>query len=197
MTEYEQRILKQMEQSLYCPVCSLLEEEEFSMMANLQYDVTHRPELRETVTEEGGFRDYHFRQFRKIASAKTNVLVLMAMIARYVQPGKQFVVHCRFCGHLDPYQGRLIEAISFMLMENSFRTSYTDYRGMCKRQLESVEAGLSDEPTRGWLKEVHRDQMLKEIPYVELVATKSYYDTCGFARGSVYRTTEKFLGRRG
>jgi sarcosine oxidase delta subunit len=197
MMEYEGEIFKKMEQSLYCPLCSLVEEVEFDTLADLQYDVTHRHEVREAVAEEGGFCDYHFRQFRKIASAKTNALLLIAMLERFAQPEMHFVVSCRFCSHLDEYEGRLIEAFSHMLTDSSFQVRYADHNGLCKRHLKSVRVLVSNEITRGWLVEVHRSQMLKEIPFLEQIATKSYYDASRLARGSISRTVEKFVGRRG
>jgi hypothetical protein len=197
MTEYEQGILRKMEKSLYCPLCSLIDDAEFDMMSHLQYDVTHKPDVREAVAEEGGFCDFHFRQFRKIATAKTNALLLMAMIERFGKSEKQFIVNCRFCAHTEGYEGRLTEAMSHMLTENSFRVIYADHRGMCKGHLGSLTELISDEKTRKWLGAVHRNQMLRETPFLEQIATKSYYDTSRLARGSIPRTTEKFVGRRG
>jgi len=197
MTEYEQRISRKMEQSLYCPLCSLVDDAEFEMLSMLQYDVTRQPDTREAVANEGGFCEYHFRQFRKIANAKTNALLLKVMVERFAQPETQFVVNCRFCNHLDEYEGQLVKTISHMLAESSFQVFYAEHRGMCKRHLRSAEAMVSDEATRGWLEEVHRSQMLREIPFLEQLATKSYYDTSRLERGSVSRSIEKFVGRRG
>ena len=197
MTEYEQKISRKMEQSLYCPVCSLVDDEEFEMLSMLQYDVTRQPDTREAVVNEGGFCEYHFRQFHKIATSKTNALLLRAMVEHFARPETQFVVNCRFCNHLDEYEGQLVKAIIHMLAENSFQVFYAEHRGMCKRHLRSAEAMVSDEATRGWLEEVHRSQMLREIPFLEQLATKSYYDTSRLERGSVSRSIEKFVGRRG
>ena len=197
MTEYEQRISRKMEQSLFCPLCSLVDGAEVEMLSMLQYDVTRQPDTREAVANGGGFCEYHFRQFRKIATAKTSALLLTAMVERFAQPETQFVVNCRFCNHLDEYEGQLVKAISHILAESSFQVCYADHRGMCKRHLRSAKAMVSDEATRGWLEEVHRSQMLREIPFLEQLATKSYYDTSRLSRGSIPRTIEKFVGRRG
>jgi len=197
MTEHEQRILDKMEHSLYCPLCSLLDDTEFDLMARLQYDVTTQREVREAVAEEGGFCDYHFRQFRRIANAKTNAFLLMAMVNRYSQLETQFVVRCRFCGRLNEYERQLTEAICHLLGESSFQARYSDHRGMCKYHLRSVEALVSDEAIRAWLAGMHREQMQRELPFLEELATNSYYDTSRLARGSIPRTIEKFVGRRG
>jgi len=84
-----------------------------------------------------------------------------------------------------------------MLTEHSFRVIYEDHRGMCKGHLGSVTELISDEKTSTWLGDVHRNQMLRETPFLEQIATKSYYDASRLARGSIPRTTEKFVGRRG
>jgi hypothetical protein len=197
MTEHEQRILTKMEHSMYCPLCSLLDDTEFNLMASLQYDVTMRREVREAVAEEGGFCDYHFRQFRKLASAKTNALLLAAMVERFARPGMQFVDNCRLCGHLDEYERQLTEAITHLLGESSFQARYSDHRGMCNYHLRSVEGLVSDEAIRGWLAGMNKEQLRRELPFLEELATNSYYDTSRLARGSIPRTIEKFVGRRG
>jgi hypothetical protein len=196
MTEYEQGIRKKMEQSLRCPLCVLTDELEFNMLAELQYEVTHRPEVREAIAEEGGFCEFHFRQFRKIASAKTNALLLIAMVKRFAEPQNHFAINCRLCSHLENYEDRLTKAISQLLIEESFREYYADHSGLCKKHVETIQPLISDETVRGWLEDVHRTRMQKEIPFLEQVATKSYYDTSRLARGSIARTVEKFVGRR-
>lgn len=196
MTEFEGSIHKKIEESMRCPLCSLVDGEEFNMLSRLQYDVSHDPAVREAIAREGGFCEFHFRQFRKIANAKTNALLLIALVERYSQRDNHLTVHCRLCAHLDDYEGHLIEAVISLLKESPFRADYENHTGLCLDHLSAVRPLIADEELQRWLDELSRIQMQRETASLEQMATKSYYDTSRLARGSVARIVEKFVGRR-
>jgi hypothetical protein len=196
MMEYEELILKKIDESLRCPVCCLVDGEEFNMLSHLQYDIAKDPQTREAVAHEGGFCEFHFRQFRKIANARTNALLLIALIGQFCDGDDHLPLHCRFCAHLNAYEGRLVQAAASLLKDASFRNKYEEHTGLCLEHLSAVRPLVPDEEIQQWLDRVSRTQMQRETESLEQMATKSYYDTSRLARGSVSRTVEKFVGRR-
>jgi hypothetical protein len=196
MTEYERNIIKKMEESGRCPVCHMMDNEEFDMLSHIQYDVTHNPEVREAIVDEGGFCEFHFRQFRKIANARSNSLLMTAMVERYSQPENEFTINCRFCFHLDEMERNLLVAVRSLLKDKAFREKYAAHTGLCLGHLDAVIRQIDQIEMKKWLARIQREQMKQEIPYLEQMATQSYYDTSNVARGSLVRTVEKFVGRR-
>jgi hypothetical protein len=196
MTEFEEKILKKIEESMRCPLCSLVDGEEFNMLSHLQYDVSQDPEVREAVAREGGFCEFHFRQFRKIANARTNALLLIALVEQFSKRDNHLTLNCRLCAHLDDYEAHLIEAVISLLKETSFRENYEMHTGLCLEHLSAVRPLMVDDDLQRWLNDVCRIQMQRETASLEQMATKSYYDTSRLVRGSVSRTVEKFVGRR-
>jgi len=185
-----------MEESGRCPVCHLIDNEEFDMLSRVQYDVTHSPEVREAIVNEGGFCEFHFRQFRKIANAKSNGLLMIAMVEHYSRPENALKLECRFCAYLDGIERNLLEAMLSLLEDITFREKYDRHTGLCLGHLDAVIRRTNQVELKEWLISTQREQMKREIPYLEQMATQSYYDTSNAARGSLVRTVEKFVGRR-
>jgi len=196
MTEYEQKIIRKMEESGRCPVCHLIDNEEFDMLSRVQYEVTHSPEVREAIVNEGGFCEFHFRQFRKIANARSNGLLMAAMVNRYAQAECQLNTKCRFCAHLDKFEENLLATFLFLLKDQKFCEKYAKHTGLCFGHLNDVSHQVKLPGIRVWLRAIQLEQLKKELPFLEQMATQSYYETSNVARGSLVRTVEKFVGRR-
>ena len=196
MTEYEQKIIRKMEESGRCPACHLIDNEEFDMLSRVQYDVTHSPEVREAIVNEGGFCEFHFRQFRKIASARTNGLLMVGMVQWYSTPKTEYVVKCRLCDHLNAFECEFLSTIVSLLQTEAFRNKYAQHTGLCIQHLQKIVDVHQLAKWKEWLIDTQREQMKHELHYLEEMATQSYYETSNVARGSLVRTVEKFVGRR-
>ncbi len=185
-----------MDESGRCPVCHLIDNAEFDMLSHVQYDVTHNTNVREAIVNEGGFCEFHFRQFRKIANARSNGLLMIAMVERYSRPENALKLRCRFCAYLDRLEQHLLDAMLLLLKDITFRENYRRHTGLCLGHLDVVIRQIDQFEMKEWLTSTQWEQMKKEIPYLEQMATQSYYDTSNVARGSLVRTVEKFVGRR-
>jgi hypothetical protein len=194
--EYDERILQKLAQVNHCPLCSLLDNEEFQTLSRLQYEITHDTVIRDGIAAEGGFCEFHFRQFRKIASSKTNALLLLSLVRHYLASGCVQDVHCRLCDHLDGCRQKLVEDFVQLLSRQSFVQQYEQSPGLCKGHLAMVIESLSSPDGRKLLLDLHRNQTERELRLLDEMASRSYYETSREARGSILRTVEKFVGRR-
>ncbi len=194
MTEFEKAIIDKMSESTYCPLCNLLDKKEFDMLCSLQFDVSHDPATRDSVAAEGGFCDFHFRQFYRLANAKTNALLLAALVGLYAGRQNHIVIRCRICAVMNDYEHQLLEAVMNLFNDGSFRKGYTNHSGMCWEHLDAVRRTHPE--LNEWFDAAQQEQLQREIPLLEQIVTKSYYETSHRARSAVTRTIEKFVGRK-
>jgi hypothetical protein len=194
--EYDERILQKLALLNRCSLCSMLDDEEFEMLSRLQYDVTHDPVTRERIAVEGGFCEFHFRQFRKIANSKTHAILLLSLVKHYLASSCVLDVHCRLCDHLDGCQQQLIEDFARLFSRRTFLQVYEESPGLCRDHLAMVIESLSSPDGKELLLDLHRRQMERELRLLDEMASRSYYETSREARRSILRTVEKFVGRR-
>jgi hypothetical protein len=203
MTEFKKLLLSKTRTESRCPICVLVQEEEFSLLSRLQYDVSRNKRVRTSIARNRGFCDFHFRQFRKIANNRTNAILLLSLIET-CQKGGQLSrrngtpkhVHCRLCNTLEAYEKRLEKNMALILSVESHRESYFESGGLCFLHEESVERMLRSSSVKRWLKETQLQQLLRRIPMLEHVAAKSYYDTSAEERAAIPSIVEKFVGRK-
>jgi hypothetical protein len=203
MTAFKKLLLSKMKRESRCPICVLVQEEEFSLLSRLQYDVSQNERVRTLIARNGGFCDFHFRQFRKIANNRTNALLLLSFIETYRKGAQRSRrigfpkhVHCRLCKTLEGYEKKLEVIIARVLNVESDRKLYSKSSGLCFLHEQAVERLLHSSAVRQWLKETKLQQMLRKIPMLEHLATKSYYDTSAVERGTIACAVETFVGRK-
>ncbi len=188
-------IRKAMSERARCPVCALLDDREFDIIARLQHDITRNPEIRQAVAEEGGFCVPHFRQFGKIANAQTRALLFDTMIKGYSVRSAAPLPRCRICAGLAPYEEDLLGEMVRLLGCESFRQEYARRSGLCLPHMQEIQPRLGSSELREWLADVQIEQMRRDLPAINAISTRSYYDTTRPQRESVARQTEKFAGR--
>jgi len=196
MAVLEDRLKNKLEKFLRCPVCALLDDFEFDVLCTLQFDVIHDNTLRNTIASEGGFCDFHFRQFRKVANSKTNALLLLAIINHYMQSNMEYSLHCRLCKASAEYEHTLLASFLSLIEDSAFREVYANQCGLCIGHLGSLLAIDTTVTMKAWLNEVLRATVRKDIPALQEMATLSYFETAPSSRGSIVRSTERFAGRR-
>ena len=203
MTAFEKLLLSKIRKESRCPVCVLVQEKEFSLLSRLQYDVSQIERVRKSIAGENGFCDFHFRQFRKIANNRTNAVLLLSFIEIYRKDeqrsrrnGFPKHVHCRLCKALEAYDKKCEIIMAKILNNESYHKLYGKSSGLCLLHERTVERSLRSSEAKQWLKETQLQQLLRTIPMLEHVASKSYYDTSAEERGTIPSIVEKFVGRK-
>jgi hypothetical protein len=189
-------IVKRIKEEERCPLCALLQEEEFSLLSRLQYDVSRSEHVRQSVVRNGSFCDFHFRQFRKIANQKTNALLLFSF-AKNVTPSRNPVaVHCMLCEKLSIYEKHLVHLMADLLQDEKNQALYLRSHGVCYLHLRLVYALLPSAKLRKWLVTTEYEHIQRDIPVLEKLTSRSFYDTSKTERKVIPRMVEKFVGRR-
>jgi len=196
MTGYEQQILKKMQEEQRCPVCALLEDLEFVILCHLQYDVSNNEDVRTAIVTAGGFCEFHFRRFRKLANSRTNALLLMALIRQYCEHDDDFQAHCRVCERITFDEVRLLEALDSLLPRNDFRTVYEQGPGLCLCHMQKAQRATGSVEYRSWLGQCQITQMTNILPLLQQMVDRSYFDTTRDQRITIPYSVEKFVGRK-
>ena len=196
MSELKERIKNKLQKVLRCPVCSLLDDLEYDILCKLQYDVTNDEAIRNSIASEGGFCDFHFRQFRKVANSKTNALLLSAVIDHYMKANMEYSLHCRLCNASAEYEHNLLSSFLTLIEDSVFQEEYAKHSGLCIGHLMSLFTMDISESAKKWLMDVLRISLQNDLPLLQDMAGVSYYNTKRIARSSIIRCTEKFAGRR-
>jgi len=195
-TGYKEDIRKRMTEDGGCPLCELVRDREFETLAHLQYVVTGDEGIRGAIASEGGFCDFHFRQFRKIANSETNALLLIALVDEYCRRHGTLTVKCRVCAELESCESELLEEMCNLLIEESFRGPYIQSSGLCIQHLHSVQDCPITPDMKLWLNETQIQQLRRNIPALTAMSTRSYFDTTYSQRRAISRVAEKFAGRK-
>lgn len=120
------------------PLCNAIIDYEFDLLSKLQYEIHNDENIRKEVTEEGGFCDFHFRQFKKVAGGFTNIVLLKSLIENNNFVNDNFKINCRLCKQVDNYENLLITAQYELLGEESFRKNFYDTSGLCFEHFNKV-----------------------------------------------------------
>ena len=133
-------------QYLRCPICSALEDLEFSQLCKLQYDVTHDPVVRNKLAFDGGFCAFHFRRFRKLSNSQTNALMLQALVEKWLlDKGLESGAQCLVCRENGEHEEQLLTSFTILLSDTTFIERFRFASGLCFGQTNdfSIGAGAS------------------------------------------------------
>ncbi len=195
--DYEDLILSKMKEENRCPICGVVEDLEYDLLAHLQFEITERKEVREQVVAAGGFCPFHFRRFRKLASEKTNALFLEALIVRSLGDKVLLQAGCVVCEGTSCHETQLSEKFICLLEKDAFRAVYEHSNGLCLPHLESTSARTPSSEAKKFLYESHRRQLKSLGRSLKKLISRAWLDPSNNERSAVPRAVEKLVGHRG
>ena len=203
-TDYKKIILENMNPTIGllnsksgCPVCNAIIDYEFDLLSKLQYQIHNDEEVKYKVAEQGGFCDFHFRQFKKVAGGFTNIVLLKSLIESSSYKNGNFKIECRLCNQIDLFESSLIATQIELLKEDSFKQKFIDTTGLCFEHFKLVISASDNEDLEKWLKDIHImqiERMLEDFDY--MLTFKSFYEIDREKRALINTMIEKFAGRK-
>lgn len=180
-----------------CPLCSMLSDYEFNLLAQTQYDVVNNEKIRNQIAQNGGFCDFHFRQFKKIANGKTNILLLKSIIEAGSYKKKNFTINCDICKSVDIYESEIIKTLPSFLNDKSFRSGFEKSSGICFNHLNMVIELISDKDILTWLINTHVKQIERlQADFNQMNGIESFYEIDLSKRKLINILIEKLAGRK-
>ena len=193
---YEDVLQRTIQFEARCPLCFIMEDREFEIISHLQYTVTQDDEVRRSIAHEGGFCDFHFRQFRKIANSETNALLLITMVNEYVRQRSATSTTCRICADIARLEKGLLDDLARLLHLVTFRQLFAESGGVCLGHLSSLQERCKPDALAMWLGETQIRQMERLMPDLVAMRTLSYFDATHSQRSCIVRVVEKYVGRK-
>jgi len=196
-TDFKKEIIKKIKNKINCPLCSIITDYEFNLLAKIQYDITYDENFRKQIASEGGFCDFHFKQFKKIANAKTNMFLLLSIIESEVYMNIDFENHCRLCKSIDLLEKKLVKYTVDLFHDFEFQNIFENSYGLCNVHIKTVLKEIKEDELRDWIIKIHREQIesLKSDLH-SMSSVKSYFEISADKRKLICFLIEKFAGRK-
>jgi hypothetical protein len=186
-----------------CPLCSMVMDFEFDFLAKLQHKVANEENIRREISSEGGFCDFHFRQFKKIASGKTNILLLNTIIEEKIyskdfsDKKDNYRIECRICNSVNEYEKECVKNFTDILQQEENRNKYKATNGICSVHLKQADKIIADENIKLWLNNTYKTQIERmQGDFEEMSSHKSFYEIDREKRKLINVLIEKLAGRK-
>ncbi|MEW6005292.1 MAG: DUF6062 family protein [Stygiobacter sp.] len=193
----KERIFKKLTNQSGCPLCSLIIDFEFSLLAKIQYNITQNDSFRKQIAMEGGFCDFHFKQFKKIANFKTNALLLKSLLEFGIHKDVFAEINCQLCKEINQFENELINYTAELFNDIDFYNRYKKSNGFCVIHLKGMLSNIKDEEIKRKILQIHREQIDNFKPILEMMnSVKSYFDIDISKRGLINVIIQKLVGRK-
>lgn len=186
-----------------CPICNLLEQFEFNLMANLQWDVgTEQNPQVEKIIREQGFCNYHFYMLFKMS----NPQYLSKFLTRYIDDFVEnrlalpelWQRNCTVCCQIDERTQVLIQKFSQLYQsEAAFREKFQGNSLLCLPHLRQVIASEIDQDLKNDLLRHHQNVLNGFRATMSTFIDKRYTEAEKEERGSPLRTIQLMVGYNG
>ena len=180
-----------------CPICAMIMDYEFNFISKVQYSVSKDKNVREEIALEGGFCDFHFRQFKKIANGKTNILLLKSIIEVGSYKNNNYSVKCRICKVVDAYEAEIVKSFPSLFNDQAFRLKFENGIGICFDHLNMIKTLIEDKTILEWLFVTHIKQIERLYQdFDDMSKIKSFYEIDRSKRKLINVLIEKLAGRK-
>ncbi len=180
-----------------CPVCSILMDFEFNYISKIQYSISKDKIIRDEIASEGGFCDFHFRQFKKIANGKTNISLLKSIIESDSYRKKDFVINCRICKEVDNYENESIRALLAFIDDKNAKLKFEKSHGICFEHFNMLSSLIFNSEILNWLHKTHINQIESlHSDFESMSKINSFYEIDRNKRKLINILIEKLAGRK-
>jgi hypothetical protein len=211
-----------METNRACPVCFILRDREFYVLCQFQYDVIHQSEIRDAFRYEGTLCNHHAWFMKALATPVTSGGLFHALITEtmgrldessaivrnivYDRQQPEVIAkllegerRCVACEDHAAMETHLIQEMSRLLGDPSFRTTYRTSWGICRPHVASVLARVEDPHLKAFVLQAYLAQLRRqahELEELERQTAAKVRDLGELAQAHA-RAVERWAGMRG
>jgi hypothetical protein len=192
----QQKLLAEISENKGCPVCSLVNDYEFDLLAKLQYKITREKKVRSEIALHRGFCGFHFRRFKKISNWKTKIFLLKDLIEINDFNVLEFLPDCCICSSIGKYEEEILPFAINLLKKEEFKQQFAKTLGLCYPHLNMMKKMINSEELISWLTRANEKQIKRTLKDLnEMAVIKSYYEIDFEKRELVNSLIEKLAGR--
>lgn len=189
-------LLKRTKKETDCPICSLVTDYEFDLLAKIQFQIAYNENVRNSLALDGGFCDFHFRRFKKISSGKTKILLLKSLVEKADLSRFNFMPKCTVCYSIDKYEKELIKTELELLKRNDFKKLFSESLGLCFAHLRNLIDVSDSTQLNDWLTNINTLQFKRTLADIdEMLKIKSFYEVAPEKRRLINSLIQKLAGR--
>jgi len=127
-----------------CPICHVLDKDEYDLMAQLQYQTIKEEKVRQNVVSSNGYCNFHFHEMARLASPVGNAVLTKDLINAEIKEiekgffGTTLRIDCLVCRYAAEREEFYVKEFRVLLSEKSFQKEYEATDGLCRIHLKGV-----------------------------------------------------------
>jgi hypothetical protein len=188
-----------------CPICHLIDKEEFDFMAQLQHQVIEDEKVRQRLVSSKAYCNSHFYEMARLTSPVVNAVLTKDLIKEEIRvleektSGITNEVDCSVCKHVMERERFYLEEFKALLREESFQKEYDRTDGLCRIHLKRVLDSLKGGELCQYLLRTHLTHLKLLGMELETFISKirSTKRDIGTEKNSWLVAIEKWVGKKG
>jgi hypothetical protein len=173
-----------------CPICEHVWNEQFDILAQLQFDVYKEGE---PFLEDNGLYaicSRHLRMLNRISSSKGSAKMLGYLIQKSLNGNlfRQFERKCPICERLEAFDKTEVLKAARAPLE----LAKGDF--VCLDHLRKI-LDVSQPEDKEKILSAYKDSLTKLFEQLKVLSVENYYQTGAEVRSSLWRSLEKLAGR--
>jgi hypothetical protein len=136
--------LKQAFQYRGCPICLVLDKDEYNFMCHWQHQTFKEEKARQDLVSANGYCNFHFYEMARLTSPLVNAVVVKDLIDKEIQEIEKGAfqslgkIDCPVCAYLGQREEFYLQEFKRLLPERFMQEKYERTDGLCRIHLEKV-----------------------------------------------------------
>jgi hypothetical protein len=186
-----------------CPICHVLDKDEYDFMATLQYQTMKEEKVRQDVVASNGYCNFHFHQMARLASEVGNASLTKELIETEIKGletgSLTREVDCAVCQYIAEREDFYLGEFKTLLKERSFQKEYEGTDGLCSLHFRNILNSMDEKELCQFLltTQVMHLKLLRMELETFISKVRSTSRDMGVEKNSWLIAIEKWVGKRG
>ena len=185
-----------------CPICAVIAEYEFQLLANLQKDIGEQDDVQKEIINHGLFCNYHYHALLTMSNRQNLAKFLIAFLHNFTEDQYYFLSwwenRCYICGKREQVVAALLPSfLSLYENDDVFKRTFLKHSWLCLPHLKMLLYQEASPEVKADLVR-HQKQVLRRFnESLHGLISKRYFNTEPFERKSADQVVDMLVGKRG
>lgn len=127
-----------------CPICHILDEDEYDFMCHFQGQTIKEKEVLQNLVHSNGYCNFHFYEMARLTSPRVNATVAEVLIEKEIQEIEDGFsldperIDCPVCKFIRDREENYLQEFLTLLPDPSFQEEYGRTDGLCRIHLKAL-----------------------------------------------------------
>jgi len=127
-----------------CPICQMLDKDEYDFMCRFQYQTIKEDKVRQDLISSNGYCNFHFYEMARLTSPMANAIVAKDLLDREIREMEEGLLpsvgrnDCPVCRYVRQREDCCLQEFQSLLPEKSFQEEYERTDGLCRIHLKRI-----------------------------------------------------------